>query len=142
MIGNRFLLFFWSIRVQGYAVWTNKCARLLSAPNERYFRDFIGNFMFSYPDGIFIYSDIEAEHIGHAAARAWREPAAIGDHDPEILPKNDLFAKIEKCAFHVAEIDFFGLRHFTKLCQNGPCSCQCCCIMARATICKGSPIVS
>ena len=74
---------------------TNAPAAFQSWMND-IFREIAGVFVVVYLDDILIYSDSEADHIQHVRRVL------------EILRRERLSLRLEKCSFHVKEIDFLG----------------------------------
>jgi hypothetical protein len=59
-------------------------------------RNFIGIFVIVYLDDILVYSNSEEEHVDHVRQVL------------EVLRQHDLYAKVEKCNFHVATVEYLG----------------------------------
>ena len=62
------------------------------------FREYLDVFLAVMLDDMIIYSDTPKEHVSHVCAVL------------EVLRKHKLYAKIEKCEFHVDTISFPGYR--------------------------------
>ncbi|QRV79990.1 Transposon Tf2-1 polyprotein [Ceratobasidium sp. AG-Ba] len=61
------------------------------------FRDLLGITVVVYMDDILIFSETEEEHVNHVSEVLRR------------LKENKLYCAMEKCTFHVSEIDYLGL---------------------------------
>ncbi|QRW13671.1 Retrotransposable element Tf2 protein [Ceratobasidium sp. AG-Ba] len=61
------------------------------------FRDLLGITVVVYMDDILIFSETEEEHVNHMSEVLRR------------LKENKLYCAMEKCTFHVSEIDYLGL---------------------------------
>jgi hypothetical protein len=70
------------------------------------FRECLGKFMVCYLDDILIYSASDADHIDHVRSVL------------TLLRKNGLYAKLDKCAFHIRKVEFLGyfIGHKTLYC--------------------------
>ena len=60
------------------------------------FHDFLDVFLVIYLDDILVFSDDFDSHVGHVKAVLQR------------LRENQLYAKLEKCSFHVTSVEFLG----------------------------------